>query len=206
MSPLPRPDVELIDVDLRGARIVADLTGARISGLIDGMTVNDVEVAPLIAAELDRRHPERTTLRPRTPDQAREAWSVVEGLWAATKARAESLPEATLRQRVDGEWSFLETVRHLVFVTDVWVSGPLLNRHEKHPLGLAPTHVDATVEPLDVSLAEVVAAREDRMASVRALVDDDSRMGQRQLQHLLVVLDEEWHHNWFANRDLDRLT
>ena len=168
------------------------------------MTVNDVEVAPLIEAELDRRHPERTKLRPRTAEQAREAWSVVEDLWAATRARALALPEAALRERVDGEWSFLETLRHLVFVTDVWVNGPLLGRPEKHPLGLAPTFVDPMAPPLDVPVAEVLAAREDRMATVRALVDDGARIGVRQLEHLLVVLDEEWHHNWFANRDLDQ--
>jgi hypothetical protein len=202
---LPRPDKDLIEVDLSGARIVGDLTNARISGLIDGLTVNDVEVGPLIAAELDRRYPERTRLRPWDQASAKVAWSVVEDLWSATKARASGLPEDLLRARVDGEWSFLETMRHLVFVTEVWVREPLLGRTDKHPLALAPTFVAAMSDHLDVPLADVVAAREDRMAAVRAVIDDDTRFGKRAIDHLLVVLDEEWHHNWFANRDLDKL-
>ena len=66
---------EFVDSDLSGAQfrnvnltgvkaMEVMLVGARFSGLIDGLVVNDVEVAPLIAAELDRRYPERTKLRP----------------------------------------------------------------------------------------------------------------------------------------------
>ena len=73
-------------------------------------------------------------------------------------------------------------MRHLVFVTDVWVNEPLLGVTEKHPLGLAPTFVEPMSEQLDVSLAEVIAAREDRMGIVRALIDDETRFGMRQLQ------------------------
>lgn len=43
--------------DLSGAVFRdVDLTGATISGLISGLTVNEVEVGPLIDAELDRRY------------------------------------------------------------------------------------------------------------------------------------------------------
>ena len=103
---------EFVDVDLAGARFQnVDLTGAsfrevmlvnaRFSGLIDGLTVNDVEVAPLITAELDRRHPERTKLRPGDADGVRVAWHVVEDLWSATRERAAALPEPRLHERVD---------------------------------------------------------------------------------------------------------
>src|SRR6478735_2067956 len=40
------------------------LTRADIDGVIDGLVVNGVEVAPLIEAELDRRDPRRVELRP----------------------------------------------------------------------------------------------------------------------------------------------
>jgi hypothetical protein len=207
------------NVNLEGAKVMeAMLVNARFSGLIDGMVVNDVEIAPLITAELARRYPERAKLLPTDADAVREAWSVIEELWETTKRRARALPEATLHKRVDGEWSFLETLRHLIFVTDGWISGSVLGRSgHHHPFGMPPSFItdpesygiDITAEP---TFAEVVDAREDRMAVVRTLVaeitDDDLQRACGEhtvLSCLWTVFDEEWHHNWFANRDLDAL-
>src|SRR5262245_34637778 len=90
-------DARFQNVDLTGARFrEAMLVKARISGLIDGLTVNDVEVAPLIEAELNRRYPERAALRPEDAAGAREAWRIVSALWDRSLARAGSLPEAML--------------------------------------------------------------------------------------------------------------
>lgn len=36
-----------------------------------------------------------------------------------------------LHERVEGEWSFIETLRHLVFATDAWVKRAILG--EPHP-------------------------------------------------------------------------
>jgi uncharacterized protein YjbI with pentapeptide repeats len=67
--------------DLRGARIRgADLTGAEISGDIDGLLVNGVEVAPLVEAELDRRHPERAVLHAKDADSLRAGWAGMEAM------------------------------------------------------------------------------------------------------------------------------
>jgi hypothetical protein len=209
------------NVNLSGATVKeAMLVNTRLSGLIHGLTVNDVEVAPLITAELDRRYPERTALRPRDADGVRAAWSVIENLWAATRARAAALPESMLHERVDGEWSFLETFRHLVFATDLWVSRNILGRADHfHAWGVAPSFVpDAGAQfgldvAADPSFDEVVAVREARMTMVRELVGgvtDEDLARQRDehttLRCLCTVFDEEWHHNWFANRDLDVLT
>src|SRR5262245_35145180 len=100
-----RRDERFTGVDLRGARFrdcdlrdikVTDamLIDADISGLIQGLRVNGVEVAPLVEAELDRRHPERVQLRAaETPGAMRDAWTMIEALWSATTARARRLPE-----------------------------------------------------------------------------------------------------------------
>jgi hypothetical protein len=208
------------NVDLSGAKVMeARLVNARLSGLIDGLIVNDVEVAPLIVAEMARRHPERTKLSPVDARGVSEAWAVIESLWQATKDRALRLPEPVLRQRVDDEWSFLETLRHLVFVTDLWIVGPVLGRTgEFHPLGLPPSFMTDVaafgIDPgLRADIDDVIAAREDRMATVGALIgglgDDDLERRCRDgtvLSCLCTVFDEEWYHNWFANRDLDVLT
>ena len=208
------------NVNLMGAKVMeAMLIGARFSGLIHGLMINDVEVAPLITAELDRRYPERTKLRPTDADGAREAWRVIEELWGKSKARAAGLPEETLHERVDDEWSFLETCRHLVFVTDGWISGTVLGRaNQFHPFGMPPSFI-TDVGPIGIDVTadppfdEVVVAREDRMAVVRDLVAklDDGELrrqcGEHTVHHcLLTVFEEEWAHNWYANRDLDALT
>ena len=153
-------------------------------------------------------------------DGVRAAWAVIGDLWAATRARAGTLPESMLHERVDDEWSFLETMRHLVFVTDLWVSGNILGRAEHfHSWGMAPSFVpdpgaqfglDVTADP---SFDDVVAVREDRMSIVRDLIEGvtDEDLTQQRGEHamlycLCTLFDEEWHHNWFANRDLDVLT
>jgi hypothetical protein len=216
--------------DQRGARFEnLDLSGAvfkevmlvnaRISGLIDGLTVNDVEVAPLIRAELDRRYPERTKLRPATADEVREAWALVEQMWADTIARVRELPEPMLHEAVDGEWSFLETLRHLVFVIDAWISGRVLAQPSPfHPLGVAPSFIrDPSAMGIDVDadprLDEVLEVVESRDAIVRGVIapltdiDLERQCGEHTLQRCLWTLfDEKWHHHWFATRDLEVLT
>lgn len=94
------------NVNLAGVKMVdAVLVDADLSGLIDGLTVNGIEVAPLIAAEMERRYPERRRLFATDPDGLRAAWSEVETFWGETVERARALPEALLHRRVDEEWA-----------------------------------------------------------------------------------------------------
>lgn len=87
-----------------------------------GLRVNGVEVAPLVEAELDRRFPERLGLRD-IVDVAglRRATAVVDEMWQPTIERARALDPELLHVRVDFGYSFLETLRHLVFGFDAWV-------------------------------------------------------------------------------------
>jgi len=124
-------------VDLTGARFEqVDMTGVVMRGVelvdvdIDGevwnLIINGVDVAPLIEAELNRRHPDRAKMRPTTPEGFREAWDIIERLWDETMARARRLDPELLHASVDGEWSFIQTLRHLVFATDAWIRRVLL--------------------------------------------------------------------------------
>jgi len=214
------------EVDLSGARMYGVvLMGADIDGAINGLRVNGVEVAPLIEAELDRRHPERTALRPTTPDGAREAWRVVEEFWAATMRRVGALDEAALRRSVNGEWSFVDTLRHLVFATDAWFRNAILAVPQPfHPYGLPASFItngdtfgiDPDAAP---TVAEVFAVREERLGMVRSYLDnvtqtelDRSREPgasgwpppdpRTALDCLQVIFNEEWAHHQFAVRDL----
>jgi hypothetical protein len=217
------------NVDLSGVKMIdALMVNASFSGLIDGLTINDIEVAPLIAAELERRHPELVQLAPTDPNGVRAAWALIEEMWRDTVTRARRLPDDLLHERVDEEWSFIETVRHLIFVIDGWVSRTVLGEARPyHRLGLPPSFV-TNVPGIDTlaapTLDEVLAARDDRMATVRALlagISDDElarrcevnpapgyppETTQTVLACLHIVFDEEWAHHQFAVRDLDALT
>ena len=217
-------------VDLTGSRFVGvELVDVDITGELQDVRINGVDVAPLIEAELDRRYPQRPAMRPTDPAGFRHAWDVVERLWAGTVERARRLDPALLHEQVDGEWSFTETLRHLAFATDAWIRRAVLGDPAPwHPLDLPWDEMpdtdgiprDRAVRP---SLDEVLALRRDRMATVRRVVDgltDESLAGGTTpvpgpgwpparafpvRQCLLIVLNEEWEHRLYAERDLDAL-
>lgn len=107
--------VNLTGVVMRGAELV----DVDIDGEIWNVTINGVDIGPLVEAELDRRHPERAKMRPTDADGFLEAWDIIEPLWHDTVARAQRLDPELLHESVDGEWSFIQT--HLVFATDAWI-------------------------------------------------------------------------------------
>jgi hypothetical protein len=225
--------------DLRGARFTdCDLTGVtirdcwlvnvNISGYLSNVTVNGIDVTDFVNAELDRRHPERVQFREgQTADDVRAIWDTIERLWAQATERASRLPAAALDQQVNEEWSFAQTLRHLVFITDAWASRTVLDEEMPyHPLGLpqswypaadaAALGIDLTAQP---GYDEILAARTDRMAVVRRIVarlTDDSmgRLCRRSpapgypdeertvIDCIAVVMDEEIEHYRFAVRDL----
>ena len=165
-------------VDLHGVVMSGvELGDVRIDGEIKNLVINGVDVAPLVEAELDRRDPDRAKMRPTDPAGFREAWDIVERLWDGTVERARGLDPELLHESVDGEWSFIETLRHLAFATDAWVRRAILGDPSPwHPLDLPWDEMpdtpgvprDREVRP---SLDEVLALRRDRMATVRTVID-----------------------------------
>ncbi|MFZ0217328.1 MAG: pentapeptide repeat-containing protein, partial [Candidatus Dormiibacterota bacterium] len=81
---------DLTDTQFRGvemSRVVmrgVELCDVDIHGEIVNLMINGVDIGPLVGAELDRRYPDRAKLRPTDPAGFREAWVVVERLWAET--------------------------------------------------------------------------------------------------------------------------
>jgi uncharacterized protein YjbI with pentapeptide repeats len=214
-------------VDLRGAVMRGvELCDVDINGEIENVTINGVDVGPLIEAELDRRYPDRAKMRPADPAGFREAWDILGRLWEQTVTRARRLPPERLHESVDGEWSFTETLRHLVFATDAWVGRAILGDTSPwEPLGLPWGEMPDTPEiPRDrdarPSLETVLALRMTRTAMVRdvlAGLTDESLAAHTTpagdfgwpppLSHpvkecLLIVLNEEWEHRLYAERDL----
>jgi hypothetical protein len=206
--------VALIDVDIEGE--------------ISNLRINGIDVVPLVEAELDRRMPDRAKMRPDDSDGFREAWAIVERLWEGTVQRARSFPEAALHRSVDDEWSFIQTLRHLSFASAAWVGRMILGSPSPwHPLDLpwdeAPGWEripwDREARP---SLDEVLEVRRERQTMVRqvmqALTDEQldavvTPVGPgwperaAPVRHCLhVVLNEEWEHRLYAERDLTLLT
>ena len=81
---------------------------------------------------------EREMLRAADPEGLVGAWAMIETKWSQTVARGRELPEPLLYQQVDGEWSFVQTHRHLVLVTDCWLRRMVKGiDYPYHPWGLA---------------------------------------------------------------------
>src|SRR4029077_2687518 len=141
-------DAQMNGVDLSGAQIRGtmfngsrmrgvELVDVEISGELQNVIVNGVDIAPLVEGELNRRMPERAKMRPDDSDGFREAWAILERLWKGTVARAMTLPAGVLHLNVDDEWSFIQTLRHLNFASAAWVGRMVLgNSSPWHPLDL----------------------------------------------------------------------
>jgi hypothetical protein len=223
---------EFRECDLSRARMVGVvMQDAEIDGLVTNLVVNGVEVMPYVEAELDRRHPVRLLIRSDQPADLREAWRQLRDDWATTTERVRSMPGNSEHHGVDGEWSMVETLRHLVFVHDSWFRRCVLGLTEPFTaIGLGPPFVmdqeenglDPSAQP---SLDEVLAVRNrqaseietwlaevtpDQLAQIAPVPDDDRwppyAKGRAVRQCLGTVLNEEWAHHGFCKRDLDKLS
>jgi hypothetical protein len=233
---------EFVDANLRGARFRrADLSGVVMRAVhvrgadIDApwlfrgesfLRVNGVDVIPLVEAELNRRFPGRADRRATDPDGLRAAWAALERTWAGTLERAVAMPAGTVDASVGGEWSFAQTLRHLVMATDTWLGRAIQGIEQPfHPIGQPNAEYEtdgndmsvfATVTP---SYADVLEVRAGRVAKVRdflaTVTSDDLAQARKNpwapeypetvLSCLHVILAEEWEHHRYAVRDLDAI-
>ena len=102
-----------------------------------GLRVNGVDVTSFVERELDRRF-QRSERRAESPAGLRQAWTTANEAWDAAIERAAALPAGSVDLRVDDEWSFAETLRHLVHAIDVWLGKGVrgLEEADFHPPGL----------------------------------------------------------------------
>ena len=223
--------VDFSGVQIRGALFHGcrmrgvEFGDVEISGELQNVVVNGVDIAPLVEAELNRRMPDRAKMGPDDPVGFREAWAILERLWEGTVARARTFAEADLHRNVDDEWSFIQTLRHLNFASAAWVGRMVLgNPSPWHPLDLPWDEApgwdgipwDREAQP---SLDEVLTVRRERQAMVgevmasltgEQLASSVTRTepGWPQAEDfpfrecLHIVLIEEWEHRLYAERDL----
>jgi hypothetical protein len=232
---------EFRGVNLSGARFVeSNLSGVVMRGVdiagsdIDApwlfehgsvLRVNGVDVAPFVDTELNRRFPGRAERRAEDPDGLRAAWAALERTWTATLERVAAMPAGTVDISVDSEWSFAQTLRHLVLATDMWLGRGVMELEQPfHPLGLrdggSDGAFDMSVFTTDTpTYAAVLEVRAGHVAMVRdflAAVTLEDLAAARRNPHnpehpetvrscLHVILEEEWEHHRFAVRDLDAI-
>jgi len=207
-------DVNLTDVTITHARVV----NVDVDAFVDHVTINGVDVTQYVN-EHDRWYPLRAMLRPADPAGMRAAWDALEQAWATTIERARELTEAQRHASVDGEWSFVDTLRHLVFAMDKWFTAPILGAEAFHPVGRPNTGsidfgwpgLDRDADP---TFDEVLAVRAARAARLRDFLDtvtpaeltrqvDVLENGTTPLNECIyTVFEEEFEHNRYVVRDL----
>jgi hypothetical protein len=224
-------DAEFRECDLTRARLIGVvMQDAVIDGLVSNLVVNGVEVTSYVEAELDRRHPVRLLIRSADPADLLHGFLQLRTGWAATLERLHGMPKGSEHQRVGGEWSTVQTLRHLVFVHDSWFRRCCLGSTEPFTaIGLASEFVpDQEEQGLDPAatptLDEVLAVRGRQGAELERWLSTvaDGQLsapapvpagggwppyarGKPVLQCVHLVLDEEWAHHGFCARDLHLL-
>ena len=224
-------DAEFRECDLTRARLIGVvMQDAVIDGLVSNLVVNGVEVTSYVEAELDRRHPVRLLIRSSDPADLLAAARELRAEWAATVARLRGMPQGSEHQRVGGEWSAVETLRHLVFVHDSWFRRCCLGSTLPFTaIGVASDFVpDQEAQGIDrasaPSLDEVFAVREEQAAELEAWLDSATAAGlsaaapvpagpgwppyargKSVRECVRVVLKEDFEHHGFCVRDLDLL-
>ena len=154
-------------------------------------------------------------------DAARESVTAVTGRLDATMLRATSFTQDERHQRVDDEWSTVESLRHLVLVVDLWLSRNIQGEQDPfHSIGLPPSFmppklpgssIDPDARPTFEQACEVLRGR---LADLRGYVD---KLTQEELDRpieahagtvagaLGVIFDELNAHDRFINRDLESI-
>jgi DinB superfamily/Pentapeptide repeats (8 copies) len=208
----------LRDVNMTSVRIShARLVDVDIDGFVDAITINGVDVTQWVN-ERDPWYPLRAMLRPTEPDDMRDAWDQLQQRWDATIRRAERLTEDQRHESIGGEWSFVQTLRHLIFAMDKWFTAPILGK-AYHPIGLPNTGsadfgwpgLDRDADP---TFGEALAVRTERAVLLRdylTLITQAELSRQVEVlengttpvdECLFTVFEEEFEHNRYATRDL----
>lgn len=153
---------------------------------------------------------------------AQEAAAAARARIEATVERAATFTEEQRQQRVDGEWSTVESLRHLVLVIDLWLSRAILGEQDPfHPIALPPTFMPTTLFPgtsIDPdsrpSFDEACEVVRTRLATLDGYVAalNPAELARTIEAHagtvggaLSVIVTELTAHDGFVNRDLDRI-
>lgn len=191
-----------------------------IDGVVDGLVINGVDVTEYVNRN-DRWYPLRTQLEPQTREELVTAWQTIDGDWAKVIAWAKTNPEK-VDVSVNGEWSLLDTFRHLLFAMDKWFSVPVMGESSFTECALPNTGSQGREWPgLELSAApsfdQVLALRTEHsnrfaqhirnldIAGLPETVEVPENGTVPTLMCFHVVLEEEFEHLRYMIRDLSGL-
>jgi hypothetical protein len=127
------------DVNLGGASMHnVWLTDVTVDGLVDRLVINGVDVTDYVN-EHDPWQPLRGMLRPTDGAGMVATCAELERVWQETIGEVRLLGDDAAHASVGGEWSVVQTLRHLVFAIDKWFTLPLDGAEQYHPIGLPNT-------------------------------------------------------------------
>lgn len=226
-------DLQVEGCDLRGLRVRGSwVHNVRIdahAGELGSILVEGIEVRDYVLAQLDQQFPERVVFAAMTSaDDYRHAWALLRGLWTDMIDAAAMLPPDLLDRRVEDEWSFLQTLRHLVFAMDTWIHGMIRGQSRPfNPLGVAMADAELTAlqnewgldpeaHPTLAEARAVLEAHWDEVDDELARLTDDRLDEPRSAvlstswgeetrslgESLRTVLHEHLEHRRYAMRDL----
>ena len=153
---------------------------------------------------------------------ARESVKAARDRFEATIARASSLSEDQRLQRVDREWSTVESLRHIVLIVDLWLSRAVKGEQAPfHPMALPPSFMPPTLFPdsgIDPdarpSFADACEVTRGRLIGLAQYMDalTPAELARPIKAHagtvggaLGIIFDELAAHDRFMNRDLTLL-
>ena len=185
------------------------------------LIVNGVDVVPFVEAELNRQFPGRELQKSQTPEGLRDGWVAVQAAWATTVTNT---PPELVDAHVEDEWSLAQTLRHLVLATDAWLHGGIMGMEQPfHEIGqifggAADMGFDISIFRTDVpTFEEILAVRAERQqlvtdflstATPELLAEErDNPWGGGDWHPTVgdcvrVILEEEWAHLRYVQRDL----
>lgn len=154
-------------------------------------------------------------------DQAKQHATAVRELVGRTLERASAFGEEERARRVNDEWSAVESVRHLVFVIDVWLGRTIKGEDDPfHPIGIPPhfvprvlpgSSIDADADPTFAEARDALMGRltmvDDYLAAIEpgGLEREIGGHAKTVAGGLGVIYDELTFHCGFINRDLDTI-
>lgn len=179
--------LEIRDSDVSGLRIVDCMADEiSVSGSLGRVIVDDVDVTDHVREVLDARLPVRRLAREATtPDRLRHTWDETQRAWDELITRVRDSPADLASTQVDGEWSLVQTLRHLRFAADAWIGTAVLGEpRPHHPWGLpADGTTDDVVSELGLDLLaepeleDVLAVRAERRETVEQLIGSLTEAG-----------------------------
>lgn len=155
------------------------------------------------------------------PDTARTMFAAAVEQLDATLARIASFDDEQRHCGVNDEWSAVESMQHLVFVIDLWLSKSVQGHDDPfHPIGMPPHFVPralpgSSIDPeASPTFDEARDVLRGRVGTFREYVDavTQEELDRPNATHaetvagaLSVIFVEFTAHNHFINRDLDTI-